>query len=406
MLDDARFIFHCSSSVSYLELRVNGNLCKMKPEQTWLVRGSLPVLWTIPFRVTFEDEHSEAEMFAAVPLLKIQQKAVDWHMERVAHGRQVNGAWMVRRRELKLMAQHVLTECDPEELFSWERKREYRYDPKLVDNRDRNEFLDTIFHLGIGKSREETEYLWKSFCNHALDWLINHEKPVDMYFAVLHPSVYRRNWCERIHAESWVPMKEEWLKVNQKFQQHLRGGRLLAVTDEGTIKRYIEIELTENWTKAIKVVESTRLKRLNPVRYAELIAETIIKQLGISARIYAAYVAAIREPIGSVTASGVVRPKAIPKIVWDTRKRKPRDWTDRSLGDALGFLALVANQIKRVPRPNAGVSRVPVVQPNSKDLRDAGRDLLQSQKQSNGNSGVFVPTDYKERYADKLLVVR
>ena len=193
-----------------------------------------------------------------------------------------------------------------------------------------NDFLDEIYQLGIGRTRDDTEYLWKAFCNHMLGWLLVKDKPVDLYFAKLHPTLYRRGWMEKLHHKIGVQFRRAHRSINSfEFRQSLSMGSLLAVGKNGACHRYIEVELCDSWWREHKRVEKLRLARLNRYLYAEYISDFIREQADVSTCLYAAHLAAAHTPHGIVKSGDLagtfqIAGRRHPKLRFNDPVPRPR----------------------------------------------------------------------------------
>jgi hypothetical protein len=259
-------------------------------EELWSIRGYDPVQWSIPFYVTPQGPSEESSAFPAIPLLRIQQSAVNARLK--PRARLVNGIWMITRLNLHQIGTMATAGVDPETLLAWDRKPLKQALKRPEKNVEREEFLDALYQVGIGKSREEIAHWWYVFCNHALDWIINKERPVDMFFTRIHPMPYRANWIERtearrmkLYSKRQSLMQPDWLK------KWFENSTLLGLNRDGTINRHMTLEFMPLWWQTIKLVEQTRLQRLKRFRYAACVIESIRQASPAAARIYRTWLA-------------------------------------------------------------------------------------------------------------------
>jgi hypothetical protein len=339
------------------------------------------VLWTVPF-VAHWIEENKARIAPALPLLASQTIAVASMLDAFAERDQ--GGWLITRAQLEIISHPV--EGEPENYFSWERKRQSQnpeYEPQKRGERD--EFLDALYQTGIGKSREEIEFWWITFCKHAQSWILNQEKPVDMYFVKLHNSPYRMNW------------KQSLLMLFPRIGRvicHLKGDRrdklvaqsglddalvsldLLAMHKKaGIMYRHVEVEHTHTWWKNTLKVEKERLRVLGPYEYAWDYMCSVRRQLKRSLRIYVSWLAAVARPSARDIASG---PAGESRFV-------PQNWhwlSNPFSKEAMRIPIVVPNNVpdwtssdplSSVFAANPGLPNLPDVQPHTQNLRDGGR---------------------------------
>ena len=346
-------------------------------EELWTVRGSSPVLWRIPFYVTWNEKAPEGALFSAVPLLKIQQAAADRVMRE--NGRRVKGMWMMTRADLRKVGELAKDGTDPETLLVWERPRtakQPRY--RSTKFRERDDFLDALYLLGVGQSQEEVAHWWYLFCNHALDWVINKERPVDMFFAKITPLPFRVNWQEKANKTRLEMLCKRHVFTHGNYlDDWFKRGSPLGLNADGTIHRYLQVELMPFWWKTIKQVERTRLKRLKSERYAEYVATAIDRATPAAKRIFKTWVAqagaayALYPISGSKSRPGIVqRPGYAPRpvaIFGTSKKYRDALWS---------FHRKKFKELQRKSRAllsaDGAVPSVPDIQPPIQNVWDAG----------------------------------
>lgn len=351
-------------------------------EQLWNIRGRHPVLWTVPFYVVWRNE-DEAEMFPAVPLLRIQQTAVDTLMSN--NGHRANGIWYVQREDLEKIGE-ITAGGDPEVYFSWERlKAAQQPQNQPQRNEEREAFLDALYQQGVGQSRDDVEFWWHQFCSHALDWLINKDKPIDMYFIRLIPAPFRLAWKDRVRKESikkgWhgPRAKEHDLRKVPSVLEFMSSPTLLGLSADGTIDRFIEVEHLPTWWRIVKRVERTRLGRLQPFRYAAYVAASVTRFRAVAARLYAAWLAQKHQACATIVPGGQAGTFRLERNIQPNRKQAARHYVSRNAFKRRNRIKAVRlAESKKVSRKNARVPAVPAVQPPVEDLRNGGRDVPES----------------------------
>jgi len=244
-------------------------------------------------------------------------------------------------------------------------------------------------------STEQTALLWKWFCEQMLDWLINHELPVDLGFCKLHPSPYRVDWAERVYHM----LKEEPWKVPEDM---FGSGSLLAVEGKDnlraslnrfghfeplpshgawTVRRRIDLELSTNWFRQIRRVEEQRLMQLSYAGYADEIIRAIRRRRATSSRLYKLWHEAALAPQGFLAKTGT---QSLGLLAKGT--------SSQALRERAGINRSQHRVIKRarratrpLPKANGSLPEVRAVQPTGQDVRN-GR----SAAPSNGAAGVLV----------------
>lgn len=276
----------------------------MIAEELWIVRGRQPVLWTIPCYVTWETKEW-GMLYFGLALYSVQRKAIEALLDVSSAGRD-RGMWRISRTVLEKIGE-LTTGGNPEHWFSWESpRREAASNPDPQSRSDRDEFLDALYQYGIGNSRSELEFYWHQFCNHALDWLINKEKPVDMYFLALHNCPYRQNWRQVVLGR--FPKLGRLLchkrgvdrdiVINQTgLDDALVNLDLLALQKKtGLAYRHIEVEHKRRWWKTSLRVEQARMARLGSPGYAAYLLRSVKTRMAATLRIYVEYLEGVARP--------------------------------------------------------------------------------------------------------------
>lgn len=345
-------------------------------EELWTVRGGKPVVWQIPVYVTWNEDGPEGAVFPSVPLLRIQQKAFDELM--VSRARKVNGLWMIIRSELRRVAKPAKSGSDPETLLAWERTRMDQNPSNQPEKREeRDAFINALYLNGAGKSRDDVAHWWFLFCDHALDWLINKERPIDMFFLRLTPLPFRPNWIERTEKQRHNCRGNKNFLTPERFGAWMNDGKLLGVNSDGTISRHVALEHLPLWWKTIKRVESTRIQSLNPARYAAAVIDSVLHAIPAATRIYrnwlvnkslatAVYVEG-RSP-GSSRFEACPSPSRRPTPLWGTSdKYRHALWILKP-----EKVRELSRKSKALSRKNGKLPAVSDIQPQGQDVRDGG----------------------------------
>ncbi len=266
-------------------------------EELWVIEGTIPVAWTVPVYAHFRDDLNAVVMYACA-LLPSQKQWVDDHMREYAV--EENALWIITRVALERMG-HQVELCNPELLFTWERDRnrpiEVGEPPPTTS--DREEFLNGLYMSGLFADRKQLDLIYYQFCLHSLGWMINREKPLDLYFAKLHNCPYRVNWKESLLAR--FPRLGRLLCHRNKqgaeivaneagMLDELRCPDLLAMRRTSPlVRRTIEVELTGLWHKTVARTEQRRWSQLGPLKYAEYFMHSVARWAQAATRCYVSW---------------------------------------------------------------------------------------------------------------------
>lgn len=381
----------------------------------WILRGGEPVLWTVPVYVKWITEEW-GTLFYALPLLAKQQEAVDAVLAKFATP--AKGMWEVRKIALERFAT-LSAGGDPQTFFSWERPRLVRQSQVAKEERKEiTEFLDALYQAGVGKSREEVEYWWLQFCNHALDWLLNKEKPVDMYFLRLHNCPYRQNWRQAILSRFQKVGKllahsrgkdREFYAVRSGVTDELLCLDLLAMhRTDGICYRHVEVEHRPRWWKAVLRVERERMVRLGYIGYASYFMASVRRRLATTIGIYVDWLAAIARPSAADVESGRQGEfRLVPNV---PPSDLPHHWAKSE-----PVPIVVPNSLPKYLPPSKPADlypahemlpKVPAVQPPTQDVRERRPDLHRPPDGVARKDGMLVLPAYQEPPSGQLLGVQ
>jgi hypothetical protein len=360
-------------------------------EETWVVRGSRPVMWTVPFYVAWTQQ-GEARLIPAIHILAKHLMIINEYMATL--GRQEGNEFVLDRRTLEMVAEHV--NGDPEHFFSWESPRLAQQPQFAPEKRiDRDEFLDALYQKGVGISRDEIEFYWNMFCKHAQDWLINKERPVDLYFLKLHNCPLRANWRYALITRfprigrvlsHLTGERQEYFTDQCGLSDFMVSLDLLAVNPkERTCYRYVEVEHSKTWWKNVEHVERQRKRLLGEVGYCRYFLESVRRFYKVALRLYVGWLASIARPSGTVRSSTL---EGEP-IIYPHQQA----WYERPSGREARHVPLVVhNQMPDWTPPSlpkdlfeeeGDLSGVPTIRPNGHDMRDRGGHAA---KPTNGES--------------------
>ena len=345
--------------------------------EMWVIEGRHPVLWTIPMMVKWGAD-DECEMFYAVNHLLDKQKAALTELLKPL-SRPFNGMWIISRSALKRIARQT-PGGDPECYFSWHLPRESDQPQHKPETRiERDEFLDSLFQSGAtGLDRATLEFVWRQFCLHMGNWLINREKSIDFYFFTVHPMPYRSNWKDLMMKEftrlfAAHAISEKTAKID--VREMLLNPELLAMNENyGICYRRLEVEHKKTWWQSVIRSEKYKIKKLGPHEYASDFTGFCIRCIDRSKRLFFSFLSENNRPA----------PVDVPGDVAGTfRLVSPRQ-TGQMRNTLLGYhpsVAAIADRVeetspaKALPATNGSVPEVSTVQPETQDVRDADGDV-------------------------------
>ena len=346
-----------------------------KPE-LWVVCGRDPVLFRIPYFVVWSQ--NEALMESALPLRRQEKLAVSRIL--ALHGKPSKDQWIISRQMLEKIAEQTRG-GDPDNYFAWNMPRPA--EQAHVEGRtERSEFIDSLYQSGVGKSPEELAYYWQEFCRHAAHWLINKEKPVDIFFVRLHNCPYRANWkvilTQRFRRLGQAIShksghEREYVMDQSGFKEELLSLDLLAFRRENqTCYRHVEVEHRKPWWKNVKKIELKRKMQLGPYGYADYFLESIARFIPTAIRLYTVWLAQIAKAcVADCEGGHDGRIRFVPNNLAGKLHPASREYC--------GLPPQVLNKLPRfkpasVPEnllaPDGRVPEMPPVQPPHEDLRD------------------------------------
>ncbi len=352
----------------------------MKVAQTqhelWLICGREPVMFRIPYFVVWDD--NKGKLVEAV-ILRPNERAAAGSILGL-HGQFKDRHWWVSRDKLERIASKT-PGGDPESYLTWGQPRpeDKRPNPEKLE---RNEFIESLYQAGVGKSVEELTYYWHEFCQHAAHWMINKEKPVDMYFIRLHNCPYRANWktllTQRFHKLGPIMHRKsgpalDYVLHKSGFMEELLSLDLLAFCrQKGTVYRTVEVEHRQTWWKLVRKAEATRLLRKGPYNYAEYFSDSIKRWIPGALKVYLSWLAQIARPcVDAVEGGRDGRVRLVPNNLAGELRLTHRQ--HRSIPP------VVPNRLPRykvarrdifVFAPDGSLPQMPAVQPETQDVRD------------------------------------
>jgi hypothetical protein len=243
---------------------------------------------------------------------------------------------------------------------------------------DVDDFLDSWQKRGLlPLDRSVLAAIYHDFCNHALDWLLNQDKPIDLYFIRLIPMPHRLDWKERVllrikdYGLAGVILNTEKLATDENFRNLLLSGKLLNV-ENGVISRCIEVEHKRQWWTLAKKVEQTRRKALGSGGYARSVLDQIRNKFEASANIASRWAKQVaiglsragRVPNGGNYLAGPIRPglasnAPVDRVIDRLSKFMPEEKSRQPMASGLQVTELQGMRC---------------VQQGAADMRDSGTD--------------------------------
>lgn len=280
---------------------------------------------------------------------------------------------------------------------------------------DRAEFIAT-FCQRTGARQADAHWWFNQFVNHMLDRLINHEKPIDLYFARIHAVLLRPNWRTNFNLNCPRVKAVEGLIANGAFNKLATSGQCLAITPEGTVQRFLEVELCREWLRTVERVELTRQERLGE-NYAKAILESAKRQVATTAKLCAQYLAnwyhpSAQDADGRLAGADRLVPRFTQARERAARRRFFANHSKAALralaadGKLSGWALRRAGIGKRLPPKKASVPAMRTVQPKNHNVRDASGKFCRSPNGRPEAAGLRVPDGVQELAGRELLAGR
>lgn len=388
----------------------------MEAPELWLLCGREPVLFRLPYFVTWEGE--EAVLTAAIHFRRMEKEAAARIL--CLHGKPRRDQWVVSQLMLEKVAERTRG-GDPEAYYAWNQPRPAPH--RMIEGREeRSEFTDALYQAGVGDSPEQVAYFWKQFCQHSAHWLMNKEKPVDMIFLRLHNTPYRPNWkiilLQRFRrlgpALAHANTQERDRRLHQSgFYEELLSLDLLAFqTKHQTCYRQVEVEHRKPWWKLVKRTELTRLRQ-GPYRYADYFLDSMRRFIPTAVRLYTLWLAHLNKPcVADCEGGRDGRIRFVPNVLAGRLHPSSREYH--------GLPPQVLNKLPRFKAASvpdhllAADGQLPAlsaVQPAVEDLRDAeytgpGPAVGKPIDGGGGSDGLRVPASVEELASGDVLAAR
>jgi len=239
-----------------------------------------------------------------MPILKIWREAASKLLDNYSLNKVKNNLWSVNGKILEYLAART-AETDPEKLVEWTPAhaavvapptdpggtcRLYR-STKRVDAR--REFFSAFIkkhEIPFLRSPEAIEILWHMLMVHAMDWMINRQKPLDLVFCQVFPILWTAGWQERFHS------KKHHYSWNHRMLRTLVAGQHRTWSEKYKVALWrLEVRPEVKWWKTALMVERIRRRKLRGQRYLESIDEAVRRSLPDTVDLYRAYCAEKRQ---------------------------------------------------------------------------------------------------------------
>jgi hypothetical protein len=226
-------------------------------------------------------------------------------------------SWYVEDADLKRIATKP-SGCDPAQYMRWEKA-----DVKSVEaigieeikgpSKPEEKFLNFMFKRAAIDPRIG-RYYWGAMKEAMLHWLINVQRPIDFEIFEIHPTPYRANWKDIMLAKHQACARifqlpqEKWTDamVESGFMEDLGSTDLMAMDSNFKFFNWtLEIEPKNKWLNAMEEAERSRIESKKPGNYLRYYEGCIRNRLDDTIKVFAAWIKAIRKPVGRISQSPV-----------------------------------------------------------------------------------------------------
>lgn len=356
----------------------------MFAKEIWSLSGPF---WVLPVSVEWPEGQRDIAAIrigGGIKLLDVQREVAVERLKAIG-AEFYNNRWMLMR---PLLEKFCSPEgwIDPETIVEWRPLDRVKYRSVPAGERERYKNLDEFFHefskTGWINNPYKAEVLWMAFCKHALHWLVNEQKPVDMGFCTLFPLPVRANWKSLLlqrHIEYGTELnlsKLIWPIAEEIFDPQFNAW------DKRKRHIYWTLEVLPGraWFRATIRYERARKYRNGRLKgelkkYAGAIKDSIKRSLPQLAKCYAAYLSQIKKPGARLAAELLASGKA------SQAARRGRCDPVRVPPAAVvpsGYDARVQAQVPPVElgdpeQENSGVRDVSDLRQKAEDVRESNR---------------------------------
>lgn len=165
-------------------------------DELWVLRSAG---WSLPILVRWKDKIAGISIGAGIPLLNIQRAAAQEFLKECGAGAEGGRYWMARERFL-LVAVRAQEGIQPEDCVEWSGGM-FRGKVGNIGLKPGHEFIEDYCKHGMVSDPIKAAIIWQSFIKHALHWLVNKQKPLDIGFATLLALPLRVNWKDILLAQ-------------------------------------------------------------------------------------------------------------------------------------------------------------------------------------------------------------
>lgn len=274
---------------------------ELKPSvvcELWEVSG---IGWRLPISVEWHGNLSitRVRMGGGIALLKMQRAVLRKVLDKVGEHRDDNrNAWWILPDDLNAIAQKVESEDpDPEDVVLWsiEAGRKETVTP-IFESAMCNEFLEFYCRDGLLGEPVEAAVAYQDFCNHGLRWMLLHQKPWDLGFAVLYPTPMRADWKQIIEGLILKQQGKRYSRIKDLTGKldYFVMGELLSLLWGGELIRWnIEVKLRKGWHLVNLRMERSKHAKGKPKQrnqtYTSLVNETLRRLLPYHCELFLSY---------------------------------------------------------------------------------------------------------------------
>lgn len=222
------------------------------------------------------------------------------------------GTFYLNKSALLSIARKVclVGQQDPEDILMWTAKGgNGKYE---TDNEDEfyTSFINRCAVPGI-RTPQQVKLLFFWFNLHTMHWLLNKQRPVDLYFAKLHPFPFRSDWKNVIFKKdaSLPPLFVRGRKIKfarfipdmfRRLGEYFFCDEILGVNDQAEgITWTLDVELQEPWEEHARKLEAVRIEARQG-KYWHGVMENMKRRSIDAMRLYAKWLGEIRRKKPSV----------------------------------------------------------------------------------------------------------
>lgn len=257
-----------------------------------------------------------------------------------------------------------------------------------INDKVDEDFLKELVRRSNVLTLPQLKIFWAAVIQTAMQWMLNHRKPLHLGFATVFAVPYRSNWKSILLAffpKSYSACNNSGPKSQEAMEKmgiirHFRSRELLEITTDNTCNWKLEVVPTRLWAQCVAKVERQRMVH-GADAYAKFIARTIVRMQKHIAAAYRHFSLRTAVPaarfrrlaVGNMqelipyTPKGGIRPIAIPPSAvvicasTDSDDKQPK------------LISLIEREIDEV-------SRLPDLRSQIVELRIAGGHLALPEK--------------------------